>query len=70
MPSPAKHRARAKAPGDTGRDWLYLYMRHWFAAFLQIDHPDLYDLLPASFATCEPLPHSRYFSPDAHLLFA
>ncbi|MFT3870927.1 MAG: hypothetical protein QM715_20935 [Nibricoccus sp.] len=64
----ASFRARIKASGDTGRDWLYLYMRHWFAAILKADCPALYDQLPSSFSVGEPLPKSRYLSPDIHQL--
>ena len=62
-------RARINAPGDTGRDWLYLFMRHWFAAILKADCSACYDQLPASFSTGEPLPTTRDLSPDARLLF-
>lgn len=39
-------RRRLRAPGDHGREWLYVFMRHWLAARLQADRPHLYARLP------------------------
>ena len=47
-------RGRSTAP----RDWLYAYMRHWLAAFLDLERPDLYQCLPEDFNLGHPLPPS------------
>ncbi len=57
----ARHRgfrARMCEPGNAGRDWLYAYMRHWLAALLQIERPDLFARLPKEFAIGHPLPQA------------
>jgi hypothetical protein len=43
-------RRRLCEPGDHGRDWLYCFLRHWLAARLQADRPQLYARLPLSFS--------------------
>jgi len=63
-------RSRINTPGDSGREKLYQYMRHWFAAYLQSNHPELYDQLPSGFSVGQPLPASRHLSPYAQLLFS
>lgn len=35
---------------DSGRDWLYMFLRHWITARLKREHPRLGRLLPDSFA--------------------
>ncbi len=55
----AAFRHRLRATGDAGRDRLYAFMRHWLAALLQADAPDLSARLPARFsvgARCPPSP--------------
>lgn len=59
----ASFRAKLRRPGDRGRDTLYVFMRHWLAARLHAERPDLYARLPQSFASGSPLPHR---SPAPH----
>ena len=39
-------RRRLREPGDHGREWLYVFLRHWLSARLQADRPHLYARLP------------------------
>lgn len=53
---------RLKSRGNLGRDWLYVYMRHWLASLLKLERPDLYYCLPENFGNGHRLPpgtHSR-----------
>lgn len=43
-------RAKLRRPGDRGRDALYVFMRHWLAARLKAERPDLYARLPSDYA--------------------
>lgn len=52
----ASFRAKLRRPGDHGRDTLYVFMRHWLAARLQAERPDLYARLPRDFACGAELP--------------
>lgn len=77
-------REKVRRPGDRGRDTLYIFMRHWLAARLDKERPDLLARLPRSYATGEPLPArptvarapapqpaaaaDGWLSPDARLL--
>ncbi len=51
-----RFRRMMRASGTAGRDWLWVFMRHWLAARLYKHRPDLYARLPASYAKGEPLP--------------
>lgn len=42
--------------GDTGRDWLWTFMRHWLAALIYRWDASLYSRLPASFSAGADLP--------------
>jgi len=42
-------------PGNAGRNNLYMYMRHWTAAWLKRERYALYQKLPWSFALGQPL---------------
>ena len=71
-------------PGDYGRDTLYVFMRHWLAACLRRERPDLFHRLPRDYACGAELPlrpaaphrielpavipNDRPLSPDARLL--
>lgn len=44
-------RAKLRRPDDRGRDALYRFLRHWLAARLHEERPDLYRRLPAAFAS-------------------
>lgn len=46
---------RMRAPGNTGREWLRSFMRHWLASYLSRDHRRLFDRLPSSYCVGEPL---------------
>ena len=35
--------------GDSGRDWLYVFLHHWITARLKREHPRLGRLLPESY---------------------
>lgn len=53
---------RLKSRGNLGRDWLYVYMRHWLASLLKLERPDLYYCLPENFGNGRrllPGTHSR-----------
>ena len=42
--------------GNAPRDWVYAFMRHWLAALLDLERPDLYRCLPADFNLGHRLP--------------
>ena len=50
------YRPRFAAAGDLGRDRLYGFMRHWLAARLHAERPQVYAQLPAGYCRGEPLP--------------
>lgn len=52
----ASFRAKLRRSGDSGRDLLYVFLRHWFAARLQAERPALFARLPKDYATGAPLP--------------
>ena len=54
--SNARVRRRLRGPGNNGRDWLWIFMRHWLAALLWHQRPDLHARLPDSFNAGHPLP--------------
>jgi hypothetical protein len=41
---------RLRGAGDTGRDWLWAFLRHWLAALVLRHHSDWYRRLPAGYA--------------------
>ncbi len=43
-------------PGNCGRDYLYMFMRHWTAGWLKRERPALYKKLPYSFGNGRRLP--------------
>ncbi|MGD0261086.1 MAG: hypothetical protein ABSD29_14830 [Verrucomicrobiota bacterium] len=45
--------------GNAPRDWLYAFMRHWLAALLDLERPDLYQCLPEDFNLGRRLPAGR-----------
>ena len=49
-------REKMRRPGDRGRDTLYMFMRHWLAARLRLEHYDLFVRLPHSYWRGESLP--------------
>jgi len=46
-----KFAKQMNAPGDKGRDQLYVWMRHWLSAELKKKHPKIFSVLPQSFMT-------------------
>jgi hypothetical protein len=52
----ARVRKRIRGPGDGGRDWLWMFMRHRLAALIRRRRPDLHRRLPAAFNLGCPLP--------------
>ncbi len=53
---PGHFRKLMRGPGNAPRDWLRAFMRHWLAALLGLERPDLYECLPDSFALGHSLP--------------
>ncbi|MEQ1850878.1 MAG: hypothetical protein ABMA01_04710 [Chthoniobacteraceae bacterium] len=48
------------APGNRGRQSLYMYMRHWLCAWLKRQRPALYRKLPWEYALGKPLPFGLF----------
>lgn len=48
-------RKKIRGHGDTGRDHLYAFMRHWLSAELKKSRPAVFDQLPQSFMSGEEL---------------
>jgi hypothetical protein len=48
-----------RSRGNAGRDWLYVFMRHWLASLLRLERPDLCRRLPADFGSGRRLAHGR-----------
>jgi hypothetical protein len=46
--------------GNAPRDWLYAFMRHWLAALLDLERPDLYQCLPEDFNLGHRLPPGQH----------
>lgn len=73
------YRRMVRRRGDAGRDALWMFLRHWLAARLHAERPDLFARLPRSYATGADLPEERPtqvtpasagpLSPDARLLW-
>ena len=49
-----------RSRGNAPRDWLYVFMRHWLAALLDPERPDLYQCLPEDFNLGHPLPPGQH----------
>lgn len=51
-------RKMLRASGNSGRDMLYMFMRHWLAGIMQKEQPALYKRMPKSYSMGEkpPLP--------------
>lgn len=45
--------------GNSGRDWLYCFMRSWLAAILYKNNPDLFRRLPTDYCRGMELPQNR-----------
>jgi hypothetical protein len=45
-----RFRRRIQSLGDEGREWLWAFMRHWLAALILKERPDLFRKLPIGYA--------------------
>jgi hypothetical protein len=54
-----RFRRKLRADGDSGREWLWLFARHWLAALIHERRSHLHQRLPASFNRGEPLGDKR-----------
>src|SRR5258706_8143733 len=52
----ASFRRRIFGSGDSGREWLWAFMRHWLSALILKHAPKLHRRLPSSFSVGHPLP--------------
>ena len=50
---------KIRGQGNTGRDWLWTFTRHWLAAMIRRRDYDLYTRLPASYSVGCDLPDRR-----------
>jgi hypothetical protein len=55
-----RFRRKIRGPGNTGRDWLWIFARHWLAAMIRRRSPQLYARLPASYSVGCDLPDRRH----------
>jgi hypothetical protein len=46
----SRFRGNVRANGNSGRDYLAMFMRHWLAALIRRDSPTLYQKLPSAFS--------------------
>jgi len=60
----ASFREKRSRRGDAGHEQLYLFMRHWLAARLQLERPALFARLPRAFAAGEELPPASKNMPE------
>ena len=64
-----RFRRKIRGSGNTGRDWLWMFTRHWLAAMIRRREPQLYARLPASYGTGCDLPDCRKNQKGAPLHF-
>lgn len=57
-PRHAHFKKMLNRPGNRGRDNLYMYMRHWTAAWLKRGRPALFKRLPWSYPLGQRLPEA------------
>jgi hypothetical protein len=50
----SNYRRRLRGRGDTGRDWLWSFMRHWLAALLREHRPQWFGKLPSRYSAGAP----------------
>ena len=55
-----RFRRKIRGQGNTGRDWLWMFARHWLAAMIRKHDYDLYTRLPASYSIGCDLPDRRH----------
>lgn len=51
-----RFRRKLRGQRNAGRDWLWVFTRHWLAALIREHRPHLHRLLPASYNTGDSLP--------------
>jgi hypothetical protein len=51
-----RFRRTLRAGGNSGRDWLWAFMRHWLGALIWRHRPELHGQLPQSFNAGHSLP--------------
>ena len=51
-----RFRRKLRANGDSGREWLWVFTRHWLAALIHERRPHLHRRLPASYNAGGALP--------------
>ena len=49
-------RRKIRGQGNSGRDYLWTFARHWLSGLISEHHPHAYPHLPASFNIGQPLP--------------
>lgn len=54
--SNVRFRRKMFSPGDAGRDWLWMFMRHWLAALIRRRDEVLFARLPGSYCVGADLP--------------
>jgi hypothetical protein len=52
----ARFRRKVKGGGNAGRDYLWMFMRHWLSALIQQHDAHLFARLPGSYCTGTALP--------------
>lgn len=53
----SRFRRTIRRPGNAGRDWLWVFTRHWLSAMLREHDGHLYARLPASYSAGRDLPN-------------
>lgn len=51
-----RFRGKLRVDGDSGREWLWVFTRHWLAALIHERRPHLHRRLPASYNAGAALP--------------
>jgi hypothetical protein len=51
-----RFRRNLRSKGNRGRDWLWVFTRHWLCATIRKHRPDLHRRLPDSYNSGSPLP--------------
>jgi hypothetical protein len=57
-----RFRRKIRGQDNTGRDWLWMFVRHWLAAMIRRRSPQLYARLPASYSAGCDLPDQGWLS--------
>lgn len=57
----AQFRELLRRDGDAGRDWLWAFTRHWLAALIAKQLPELHARLPGDYHTGRELPAPSSF---------